>query len=270
MTKTNKPNKKEHGLYKFVDKDTGDILYIGKTNSSFNSRIITHLSGVGSEAKFKEHIKKGCNIYVCELPNSTETDIMERALINQYKPMVNRLDNRPGFSSLISIKEPEWKEWKRSINKKPTSSNVYDYTIPRYEIKDKEVIIAPNGKQEEYLAIYDSDGYFKTPEEAIILINNFINSIKYNKKTDNGETFEIKTKTNKTFQKIHKEKLWVCSLRQRNRGGEYFALVTSVKGKGDITYKARIQTEPYFRIKEFLKTIPPEILDDNMKDNKPA
>lgn len=264
MVKTEKPNKREHGLYKFVDKETGEILYIGKTNSSFNSRIMAHLSGEGCEEKFKEHVKRGCDIYTCELPNSTETDIMERAMINQYKPKLNRLDCYPGFSGAISVKEPEWKIWQRNTNK-VTNRNIYDYSTPRYEIKDKEVIIAPSGKQEEYLAIYDDEEYFQTPEEAIVLLNSFINSIKYNKKTDDGKNFTIKIKTNKTFQRIHKEKLWVVSFRQRNREDKTFALVSSTEGKGDIAYQARIQTEPYFRLKKFLKTIPPEILDRSAK-----
>lgn len=106
----------EHGVYKYVLHDTGEVVYIGKTNSSFDARIRTHASGVGLEAKFLEY-KDKCDIFVAHLPNTVETDIMERALINEYKPVLNVADNFDGTSGLIEIKEPQWKPYKPTQEK---------------------------------------------------------------------------------------------------------------------------------------------------------
>ena len=92
---------KEHGLYKYVY--NGQIIYIGKSNNSIKSRI----NGHKKEDKFQPFLDKS-KIYVCMLPNSTETDLMEMALINHYKPILNVQFNHPSFSNLIHFQEPEW------------------------------------------------------------------------------------------------------------------------------------------------------------------
>jgi len=101
---------RQHGLYKYVTCDTNEIIYIGKTNSSFKSRIDNHNRGIGIDKKFNAY-KGNYKVYIAYLPNATETDILERALINQYKPVLNTTDNYDGFSNLITIQEPEWKEY---------------------------------------------------------------------------------------------------------------------------------------------------------------
>lgn len=101
---------KEHGVYKFVEKDTKNIVYIGKTNSSFKQRIDAHIRATGGDEKFKEYVHK-CDVYIAELPNSTETDLLERALINKYKPILNGTDNHKGMSDLIKISEPKWEKY---------------------------------------------------------------------------------------------------------------------------------------------------------------
>lgn len=94
------------GIYKYVDKETGEIIYIGKSKDSITARINAHKT----EEKFREYVSR-CNIYYVELPNAVEIDLLERALINKYKPILNDTDNLEGFSSLIQVNEPDWKEY---------------------------------------------------------------------------------------------------------------------------------------------------------------
>lgn len=108
--------RKQHGLYKYVTCDTNEIIYIGKTNNSFKSRIDDHGRGNGIDEKFNAY-KGNYKVYIAHLPNATETDIVERALINKYKPILNGTDNHNGFSGLIEVKEPEWKEYIPEENK---------------------------------------------------------------------------------------------------------------------------------------------------------
>ncbi len=92
----------KQGLYKYEYE--GQVIYIGKSDASVAKRIADHKR----EAKFQPYLKNGVNIYTCELPNSTETELVEKALINQYKPILNGTNNQEGFSKLIKIEEPEW------------------------------------------------------------------------------------------------------------------------------------------------------------------
>lgn len=113
----------EHGLYKFVDVETDKILYIGKSNNSLKQRIEDHKRAKGIDEKFKPYLNK-CKVYITTLPNSTETDILERALINQYKPILNGTDNQEGFSSYINVTEPEWIDYEvylKQFEKEPSN-----------------------------------------------------------------------------------------------------------------------------------------------------
>lgn len=106
-----------HGLYKFVLKKGNEIIYIGKSNTNVRSRIAAHIKGKGIDEKFLEYSRDDYDIYYCELPNKVETDIMERALINQYKPALNVIDNLPGFSNSIQVNEPAWKPYNEDAYK---------------------------------------------------------------------------------------------------------------------------------------------------------
>ena len=107
---------KQHGVYKYVTIDTNEIIYIGKTNNSFRSRIDNHNRGYGIDEKFNAY-KENYKVYIAHLSNATEADIVEKALINKYKPILNVNDNYEGFSSLIHVKEPKWQEY--NLEKKP-------------------------------------------------------------------------------------------------------------------------------------------------------
>lgn len=89
-----------YGIYKLV-KD-GNIVYIGKSDSSILSRIMNHTK----EEKFADY--SGSEIFYFEVKNSTETTIYEKLLINKYKPILNVTDVHDE-SVDIPFEEPEWK-----------------------------------------------------------------------------------------------------------------------------------------------------------------
>ena len=105
---------KHHGLYKFVTCDTNEIIYIGKTNNNLKCRVADHIRGQGIDEKFNAY-KGNYKVFVAFLPNAVETDIMERALINQYKPILNGTDNHEGFSNLIKVEEPQWLDFEKAF-----------------------------------------------------------------------------------------------------------------------------------------------------------
>ena len=106
-------SRKEHGLYKYVYKD--EIIYIGLSNSSIRSRIEGH----SREDKFQPYLDK-CKIFVYDnMPNSTETILAEKALINKYKPILNVTDNQEGYSQRIVFEEPEWISYEQYLLKHP-------------------------------------------------------------------------------------------------------------------------------------------------------
>lgn len=103
-------------VYKYVFDD--EIVYIGKSKN-IDMRIKQH----ETEEKFKPYIKK-CKIYAAECVNSVEMDLIERALINQYKPILNVVDKTKGFSGLIKIEEPIFKALPlRKIKRKNSNDN---------------------------------------------------------------------------------------------------------------------------------------------------
>lgn len=102
-------------VYKYVFDD--EIVYIGKSKN-IDARIKQH----EAEEKFKAYIKR-CKIYVAECVNSVEMDIIERALINQYKPILNVVDKTKGFSGLIKIEEPIFKVFTFKKNQKKSSND---------------------------------------------------------------------------------------------------------------------------------------------------
>lgn len=85
-------------VYKYVW--NGDIIYIGKNDTDLVSRILQHRK----EQKFKAYLDS--KIYYGILKNSSESDMMERLLINKYKPILNVSCKKDGLS--IVFEEPEW------------------------------------------------------------------------------------------------------------------------------------------------------------------
>ena len=121
---------KHHGLYKFVTCDTNEIIYIGKTNNNFKSRIADHIRGKGIDEKFNAY-RGNYKVYVAFLPNVVETDIMERGLINKYKPILNVVDNYESMSNLITIDEPEWLDFEKTFPKEEPKPQIKNKKDPK-------------------------------------------------------------------------------------------------------------------------------------------
>lgn len=85
-------------VYKYVW--NGDIIYIGKNDTDLVTRISQH----SKEHKFKPYLN--AEVYYGILKNSSESDMMERLLINKYKPILNVSCKKDGLS--IVFEEPEW------------------------------------------------------------------------------------------------------------------------------------------------------------------
>ena len=109
--------KQNCGVYKYVMDIAGDqkVVYIGMTKNSFKSRIEAHNSCIGVDEKFRYFIDK-CEIYIAYCANPTEAAVMEKLLINKYKPILNVADNYDGYSGSISFVEPDWISWKDYLN----------------------------------------------------------------------------------------------------------------------------------------------------------
>ena len=129
---------KEHGVYKFVEKKSGEIIYIGKSNKSIDNRIFAHLAGKGIDEKFKKY-KNKCEIYIALLPNSVETDIIERCLINKYKPELNIVDKQEGVSGYISINEPQWELWDIDKKKEERKKNKDPFIQLLYHLSKDDI-----------------------------------------------------------------------------------------------------------------------------------
>ena len=71
-----------HGIYKY--ECDGQVIYIGKTDNSFENRIYNH----SREEKFAPYIDKA-TISIYETRDENEADFLETALINQYRPILN-------------------------------------------------------------------------------------------------------------------------------------------------------------------------------------
>lgn len=124
-------------IYKYVY--NGEVIYIGKTNSSLKNRINSH----SKEAKFKKY--NTAQVYCFQCKNRIETDIYEKYLINKYKPILNVADKLPQKLDII-ISEKEWVKYeeytpiKKSVEKKQSTSltrNVY----PAFFTKTKDNVL---------------------------------------------------------------------------------------------------------------------------------
>lgn len=89
------------GLYKYVTPQQG-VIYVGKSERNILCRISDHKR----EKKFEPFLESA-QIYVAVLGNNTEIRILEKLLINKYKPILNKTDKHDESVS-INFEEPEW------------------------------------------------------------------------------------------------------------------------------------------------------------------
>lgn len=93
---------RDYCVYRYVLPDTGQIIYVGKTDVSLRQRIESH----AKEEKFAPYLGQWIVEYI-ELANRVETDIVEKYLINTLKPILNEKDHVEGLTNM-SIKLPKW------------------------------------------------------------------------------------------------------------------------------------------------------------------
>ena len=88
-----------HYVYKYVH--DGEIIYIGKNDTTLAARIDQH----SREEKFKPYLNS--EIYYVELANSIMSDVVESELIRRYNPKLN-ISKTSAWSGL-DFPEPKWK-----------------------------------------------------------------------------------------------------------------------------------------------------------------
>lgn len=102
---------KDFCVYRYILRDTHDIVYVGKTNSSLKARIDAH----EKEEKF-QYFKGRWRIEYISLANAVETDIVEKYFINKWKPILNEKDNVPEYTDLTFLL-PEWEPYEAYLFK---------------------------------------------------------------------------------------------------------------------------------------------------------
>jgi len=93
---------RDYCVYRYVLPNTGQVIYIGKTDTLLRQRIEAH----AKEDKFAPYLGQWIVEYI-ELANRVETDIVEKYLINYWKPILNEKDHAEGLTNM-SIKLPKW------------------------------------------------------------------------------------------------------------------------------------------------------------------
>lgn len=109
-----KKNRNDCCVYRYTLVETGEVIYIGKTDASLKQRIDAH----EKEEKFIPYLGLWKIDYM-ELANNVETDIIEKYLINQLKPILNEKDCTEGLTSM-DISLPAWisyEQYKEKIQK---------------------------------------------------------------------------------------------------------------------------------------------------------
>lgn len=100
---------REFYVYRYTDKKTNQVVYIGKTNCSLKARINAHKR----EESFAPY---NCDIDFVKLSNEVETDSIEKFLINYYKPCINLKDKVPFLTESIGIGGINWEPYSTYLN----------------------------------------------------------------------------------------------------------------------------------------------------------
>lgn len=102
-------------VYKYVDKNTNEILYIGKT-TGLQKRIKQH-----SHEYYFSNCKNDIEIYWCKCKNAAHMNLLEAYLIDKYQPKLNKA-LKCGDSLDINMPEPDWLLFEEKSNKKKGKS----------------------------------------------------------------------------------------------------------------------------------------------------
>lgn len=253
------PHPKHHGLYKFVTNDTDEIIYIGKTNNNIKSRIADHIRGKGLDEKFNAY-KDKYKIYVSLLPNAVETDILERALINKYKPVLNVTDNQYGMSDLIHVDEPEWHEYKEvfpdttkpleqvktvKLQKQVKSNALLRKRIFIGHVSGYDYYISNTYKYKDNIHKVEKQ-YFESPDEAIGYIKHILNLVEtYGELDSKGQSYLVQAKDgqqlDRLWQQEHDNGMGPVLLGvKRNISSDICPIIKGYKEIGEILVQYRI------------------------------
>lgn len=107
---------KGHYVYKYVLNN--EVIYVGKTDTSLDSRIAQHgKSGDNIPSSAWKDINSS-DVYYVTLNNSTMSDVVESELIRRYKPKYN-VAKKSDWSGL-PFPEPEWTKYEPQLQREPT------------------------------------------------------------------------------------------------------------------------------------------------------
>lgn len=210
--------KKEHGIYKYVY--DGKVIYIGKTDSSFRSRI----NGHAKEKKFNDY--SSAEIFVFRTANNTETTIYEKLLINKYCPVLNVQDKHKETTNII-FEEPEWisyedyeillKEERKKEKKKPLKKKEIEHLkmlrIMLYDCEydllhwNRELWVIE--KLKEMIKLKQTEYTVEMPTEFII--KNISNEEQFTNATKNSILYGLKWIIGSYLKDYD-----ICSFNQRN------------------------------------------------------
>lgn len=93
--------RQEFYVYRYTDKSSKRVVYVGKTNCSLKARVDAHKR----ETAFAPY---KCDIDCVRLSNKVETDSVEKFLINYYKPCINLKDKVPMLTENIELSGLNW------------------------------------------------------------------------------------------------------------------------------------------------------------------
>ena len=138
-----------HYVYKYVYNE--EIIYIGKNDTDLYSRLRQH-------GKYGDNIPEegwdkinNSDIFYCELPNATMSDVVESELIRRYKPKYNKAKMSEWCG--IGFVEPEWKKIVPSNKKNKEEKFVIkkfivqeddNIQVLQYIYKNKDKVIIDN------------------------------------------------------------------------------------------------------------------------------
>lgn len=95
------------GIYKYVDKETNEVVYVGKA-INIRKRLYEHVYLGDASEWFGE---TGYEVYTIETKNRTDADILETAMISYYKPKYNKFKMYGSVQTIIDL-DSVMKEWK--------------------------------------------------------------------------------------------------------------------------------------------------------------
>ena len=94
------------GIYKYVDAETKEVVYVGKSNN-LKKRLFEHVYFGDISKWFAEN---NYEVYVIETSNRADADILETAFINYYMPKYNKFKMYGVAQTLIDLK-PFFEKW---------------------------------------------------------------------------------------------------------------------------------------------------------------